>query len=137
MIENIYPAGWQRTRGLHSPAKKIDMGGAYFIYTSGHQADKNENHEIISTDIEEQTEQVFQSLARTLAAAGATMDDVVKAQIFVTDMAEFPKVSTIRDRWFAVSQPTSSLVALTNATRKNAKIEIALTAVIPKETTES
>lgn len=137
MIENIYPDGWQKTRGLHSPAKKIDMGGAYLIYTSGHQADKNENHEIISTDIEEQTEQVFRSLARTLAAAGATMDDVVKAQIFVTDMAEFPKVSAIRDRWFAVSQPTSSLVALTNATRKNAKIEIALTAVIAKSTAES
>ena len=132
MIENIYPANWPETRGIYSPAKKIDLGNAYLIYVSGQQVDKNENNEAITDDVEEQTELVFQALERTLKAAGASMDDVVKAQIFLTDIQDFPKVSAIRDKWFAKSKPVSTLLEVNAMTRKGAKIEIEVTAVIKK-----
>lgn len=132
MIENIYPEGWQQTRGFYSPAKKIDMGSFYMIYVSGQQVDKNENNEAITDDIEEQTELVFQALEKTLKTANASMDDVVKAQIFLTDINDFPKVSAIRDKWFAKSKPVSTLVEVNAMTRKGAKIEIEVTAVIKK-----
>ncbi len=132
MIENIYPEGWQETRGLYSPAKKIDLGNAYMIYVSGQQVGKNGKDEAITNDIEEQTELVFQALDKTLKAANASMDDVVKAQIFLTDINDFPKVSTIRDKWFTRSKPVSTLVEVSAMTRKGAKIEIEVTAVIKK-----
>jgi len=132
MIENIHPEAWQETRGIYSPAKKIDLGNAYLIYVSGQQVDKNENNEAVTNDIEEQTEFVFQALDRTLKAANATIDDVVKAQIFLTDIKYLPKVSAIRDKWFAKSKPTSTLVEVNAMTRKGAKIEIEVTAVIKK-----
>jgi len=132
MIENIYPEGWQETRGLYSPAKKIDLGNAYMIYVSGQQVGKNGKDEAITNDIEEQTELVFQALDKTLKAANASMDDVVKAQIFLTDINDFPKVSTIRDKWFIRSKPVSTLVEVSAMTRKGAKIEIEVTAVIKK-----
>ena len=132
MIEDIYPEGWQETRGIYSPAKKIDLGNAYLIYVSGQQVDKNENGEAITDDIEEQTELIFQALERTLKAANASINDVVKAQIFLTDIKDFPKVSAIRDKWFAKSKPVSTLVEVNAMTRKNAKIEIEVTAFIKK-----
>lgn len=132
MIEDIYPEDWQETRGIYSPAKKIDLGSVYLIYVSGQQVDKNENNEAITDNIEEQTELVFKALERVLKAAGASIDDVVKAQIFLTDIHDFPKVSTIRDKWFAKSKPVSTLVEVNAMTRKGAKIEIEVTAVTKK-----
>ena len=132
MIENIHPEGWQETRGIFSPAKKIDMGSSYFIFVSGQQIGKNANNEAITDDIAEQTEFVFQELEKTLKAADASMDDVVKAQIFLTDINDLQKVSTIRDKWFANSKPVSTLVEVNGMTRKGAKIEIEVTAVIEK-----
>ncbi len=75
---------------------------------------------------------MLQSLEKTLNAAGATMDNVVKAQIFLTDINDFAKVSVIRDRWFANSKPVSTLLEVNAMTRKGAKIEIELTALLEK-----
>jgi len=133
MIEDIYPADWPETRGVYSPAKKIDLGNAYLIYVSGQQVDKNEANEAVTDDVEEQTELVFQALEKTLKAADASMDDVVKAQIFLTDMKDFLKVSAIRDEWFKNSKPVSTLVEVNAMTRKGAKIEIEVTAVVKKQ----
>lgn len=132
MIEDIYPKDWQETRGIYSPAKKIDLGNAYLIYVSGQQVDKNENNEAVTGDIEEQAERVFLALERILHAASASVDDIVKAQIFLTDISDFPKVSLIRDKWFAKSKPVSTLVEVNAMTRKGAKIEIEVTAIIKK-----
>ena len=132
MIENIYPDDFQKTRGVYSPAKKIDLGSVYLIYVSGQQADKNSNDEVITDDIEEQTELVFKGIEKILSSAGASIDDIVKAQIFLTNIKDFTKVSTIRDRWFANSKPVSTLVEVNAMTRKGAKIEIEVTAIVKK-----
>jgi 2-iminobutanoate/2-iminopropanoate deaminase len=132
MIESIYPEDWQETRGVYSPAKKIDLGNAYLIYVSGQQVEKNEHNEAITDDIEEQTELIFQALEKTLRAASASIDDVVKAQIFLTNIKDFPKVSAIRDKWFAKNKPVSTLVEVSGMTRKGAKVEIEVTAIIQK-----
>ena len=132
MIENIYPEDWQQTRGLYSPAKKIDIGNAYMIYVSGQQVGKNESNEAITDDVEEQTELVFQAIEKILKFAGASMKDVVKAQIFLTDIKDFLKVSAIRDKWFIESKPVSTLLEVNAMTRKGAKVEIEVTAIIKK-----
>ena len=132
MIENIYPEDWQQTKGVFSPAKKIDLGSAYLIYVSGQQVDKNEKNEAVTDDIEEQTELVFRAIEKILKAANASIDDVIKAQIFLTNIGDFSKVSAIRDKWFVRSKPVSTLVEVKGMTRKGAKIEIEVTAVIKK-----
>ncbi len=132
MIENIYPENWQETRGIYSPAKKIDLGNVYMIYVSGQQADKNENNKVVTDNVEKQTELIFQTIERTLKAAGASMEDIVKAQIFLTDINDFPKVSHVRDKWFAKSKPVSTLLEVNAMTRKGAKIEIEVTAITKK-----
>lgn len=132
MIENIYQEDWQQTRGFFTPAKKIDLGNAYLIFVTGQQVDKNEKDEAVTDDIEEQTELVFRAIEKILKAANASIDDVVKAQIFLTNIDDFSRVCAIRDKWFARSKPVSTLVEVKGMTRKGAKIEIEVTAVIKK-----
>ncbi len=132
MIENIGPKDWQKTRGTYTPAKKIDLGNCYILFISGQQARKNENNEAFTDDVALQTESVFESLNNILIAANASMKDVVKAQIFLTDMNDFQIVSKIRDKWFAEAKPVSTLVEVNGMTRKGAKVEIELTAIIKK-----
>lgn len=132
MIENVYPKNWQETRGVFSPAKKIDMGNYFLIYVSGIQADKNEHNEVATNDISKQTENIFHTINEILLSAGASMENVVKAQIFLTDIHDFSKVSPIRDSWFSQCKPVSTLVEVSGMTRKGAKIEIEVTAIVKK-----
>jgi 2-iminobutanoate/2-iminopropanoate deaminase len=129
MIENIYPEDWEQTTGIYSPAKKIDLGDFYLIYVSGQQVGKDKDNNVLTDDVEEQTEYIFKALEKILQAADASMSDVVKAQIFLTDIKDFSKVSIIRDKWFAKSKPVSTLVEVSAMTRKGAKIEVEVTAI--------
>lgn len=98
-IQNIAPADYQ-IKGIYTLAKKIDMGNFYQIYVSGVQAPKDDTGRVVTDDIGEQTKLVFESIEKILKQAGATLDDVVKAVIYVTDMNEFKKVSKIRGEYF-------------------------------------
>jgi 2-iminobutanoate/2-iminopropanoate deaminase len=130
-IEDIVPGDY-KTRGSYSPAKKIDMGAYYLIFVSGIQAPQDDNHRVVTDDIEEQTTLVFEDISKILAQAGATLDDVVKAVIFITDMNEFDKISKIRAEYFKNSMPVSTLIEANRMTRDGARIEIEVTAIIKK-----
>ncbi len=130
-IENITPDNYEK-RGVYTPAKKIDMGNFYQIYVSGIQAPKDDSHNVVTADIEEQTRLVFEGIKKILSQAGATLDDVIKAVIYVTDMNDFDKISKIRGEYFKNSMPVSTLVEVNGMTRIGAKIEIEVTAIVEK-----
>jgi 2-iminobutanoate/2-iminopropanoate deaminase len=130
-IENIVPGDY-KTRGSYTPAKKIDMGAFYLIFVSGIQAPQDDNHKVITDDIEEQTKFVFEDIIKVLGQANATLDDVVKAVIYITDMDEFDKISKIRADYFKNSMPVSTLIEANGMTREGAKIEIEVTAIVKK-----
>ncbi len=131
-IETIFPEDWQKTRGIYSPAKKIDLGNCYLIFISGQQVEKNKNNEAVTLDVAEQTESIFRQINKILVSAGASMNNVVKTQIFLTNIEDFKQVSQIRDNWFKESKPVSTLIEVKGMTRKNAKVEIEVTAILPK-----
>ncbi len=130
-IEDIV-LGDYKTRGSYIPAKKIDVGDFYQIYVSGVQAPKDDSHRVVTDDVEEQTKLVFEDIQKILEHAGATLDDVVKAVIYVTDMNDFDKISKIRGEYFKNSMPVSTLVEVNRMTRTGAKIEIEVTAIVEK-----
>ena len=131
-IENVVPE-YYKTRGSYSPAKKIDMGDYYMIYVSGVQAPKDDNHRVVTDDIEEQTKLVFEDISNILSRAGATLDDVIKAVIYITDMNDFDKISKIRGEYFKNSMPVSTMVEVNRMTRDGARIEIEVTAIVKKD----
>ncbi len=132
IIENISPIEYKK-RGAYTLAKKIDMGSFYQIYVSGVQPPKGDDHKVITNDIEEQTKLVFEEIEIILKLAGASLDDVIKAVIYITDMKDFDKISKIRGEYFKNSMPVSTLVEVSGMTRIGAKIEIEVTAIIKKQ----
>lgn len=130
-IEDILPEDY-KTRGSYTPAKKIDFGNYYLIFVSGIQAPQDDSHRVITDDVEQQTKLVFEDISKILQQAGATLDDVVKAVIYITDMNDFDKISPIRADYFKNSMPVSTLIEANRMTRDGAKIEIEVTAVVKK-----
>jgi enamine deaminase RidA (YjgF/YER057c/UK114 family) len=59
-----------------------------FVYTSGQVAFDAEGT-LVPGGLEEQTAQVFENLGACLAAAGCTLDDVVKVNAYLTDLGQF------------------------------------------------
>ena len=130
-IENIFPEN-HKARGVYTPAKKMDLGGFYLIFVSGVQPPKNDIHMVTTDDIEEQTKLVFEEIAKILQQADASIDDVVKAVVYLTDMNDFGKISKIRDEYFRNARPVSTLIEVNRMTRDGAKIEIEVTAIVKK-----
>lgn len=131
-IKNIAPSDYKK-RGSYSPAKKIDLGSHYLIFVSGVQAPKDDNHRVITDDIEKQTKLVFEDIIKILRQADASIDNVVKAVIYITNMQDFDKVSAIRGEYFKNAVPVSTLVEVNRMTRDGAKIEIEVTAMLEKK----
>lgn len=130
-IENIKPEGYVM-KGVYTPAKKIDLGDSYLIFVSGVQAPKGEFNEVATEDVAEQTKLVFQEISDILKQAGTTLDDVVKAVIYLKDINDFEIVSPIRAEYFKNSMPVSTMVEVGGFVRKGSKIEIEVTAIINK-----
>jgi len=77
----------------------------------------------IAGDLEGQTEQVFKNLIAVLEAAGSGLERVVKATVFITNMADFPRVNAIYARYFPRNLPARSTVAVSGLP-KGALVEI-------------
>lgn len=130
-VTDIVPGDY-KTRGSYTPAKKVDLGNFYQIYVSGVQAPKDDSHRVVTDDVEEQTRLVFEDIIKILDQAGASIDDVIKAVIYITDMNDFDKISAIRGEYFKNAMPVSTLVEVNGMTRAGAKIEIEVTAIVKK-----
>jgi 2-iminobutanoate/2-iminopropanoate deaminase len=130
-IENIKPKGYVM-KGVYTPAKKIDLGDSYLIFVSGVQAPAGEVNEVVTEDIAEQTRLVFEEINDILKQAGATLDNVVKAVIYLKDIEDFKIVSPIRAEYFKNSMPVSTMVEVGGFVRKGSKIEIEVTAILEK-----
>lgn len=130
-IENIKPDGYVM-KGVYTPAKKIDLGDSYLIFVSGVQAPKGEFNEVATEDVAEQTKLIFEEINDILKQAEASLDDVVKAVIYLKDINDFEVVSPIRAEYFKNSMPVSTMVEVGGFVRKGSKIEIEVTAIINK-----
>ena len=131
-IENIIPSDFS-SKSAFTPAKKVDCGGYFMIYVSGTQPNKDaKTGKVLSNDIAEQTHQVFVEIDRTLNLAGASLDNVIKATMYLTDLKDFSVVSPIRNEYFKKSRPVATTVEVNRLTRDGAKIEIEVTALLEK-----
>jgi reactive intermediate/imine deaminase len=82
-------------------------------------------------DAEAQVRQVFRNLERALAAAGATMDQVVKLTVFLTDMADLAVFRKVRDEHIVADRPpASSLVRVSGLVSPDFRIEVEALAAI-------
>jgi enamine deaminase RidA (YjgF/YER057c/UK114 family) len=82
-------------------------------------------------DVREQTRLVMDNLKQVLDAAGATFADVVRTDVFVTDMEEQDAIGEVMGRYFDGDYPASTLVEIKRLVDPRLKLEISAIAVVP------
>jgi len=107
-------------------AQAIKVNG--FIYTAGQIPIDPKTGNFVEGGINEQTRQVLENLKAVLAAAGSSLDQVVKATVFLKNMADFPAMNEIYGEYFGSAKPARSTVAVAELPR-GALVEIDLVAL--------
>lgn len=82
------------------------------VYLSGQIPLIPETMEIISDDFAEQTEQVFKNISAVVEAAGGQLSDVVKLNIYLTDLSNFATVNEVMGRFFKQPYPARAAVGI-------------------------
>lgn len=129
MIEKINPQSI-KTFGAYSQGIKIDLGSKTMILVAGQIAVDSDGNPVAPNDIVQQARYVFENIKTVLKEAGATIDDVVKAQIFLTDVTKFREVSAVRNEYFAKAQPVSTLVEISRTVIDGCDMEIEVMAIV-------
>lgn len=97
-----------------------------WLFSSG-QIPLSADGQLAGPDIEAQTDQVFDNLEAVLAAAGASLAQVVKATVFVKDLEDFARLNSVYARRFGTHTPARSTVEVARLPR-DVKVEIEVVA---------
>lgn len=98
------------------------------FYSSG-QIPLTAEGSLIEGTIEEQTHQVFANLQAVLQEAGASLETVVKATVFLSDMNEFVPFNDVYGEYFSDHKPARSCVEVARLP-KDVKVEIEVIALV-------
>ena len=101
------------------------------VYLSGQIPLVPDTMNMISEVFEEQAHQVFKNIKAVVEAAGGTTANLVKVNIFLTDLGQFAKVNEIMAQYFAEPYPARAAVQV-SALPKGAQIEIDAVMVLPE-----
>jgi reactive intermediate/imine deaminase len=94
--------------GTYSQAVKT--GGV--VYLSGQIPLIPETMEVVGGDMRAQIKQVFDNLAAVTKAAGGSLADIVKLNIFLTDLSHFPLVNEVMAEYFSEPYPARAAVGV-------------------------
>ncbi|MBN2100544.1 RidA family protein [Candidatus Dojkabacteria bacterium] len=132
MAQQLNPKDFTEIMGAYSHGLKVDIGDSEMIFVTGQIAmDKNGNA-IAPNDITAQAEFIFKNIQKILDEGGATIDDVVKAVIYVTSMSDFKEISAVRNKYFGKAKPVSTLVEINKTVKDGCNLEIEVIAIRKK-----
>jgi len=101
------------------------------VYLSGQIAiDPKTKQLSANASIEDQTRLVLENLKAVLAADGLTLDSIVSATVFLTDLTDFAKMNEVYATYFKNMPPARATVEVAHLPR-SAKVEISAIAVHP------
>ena len=81
-------------------------------------------------DIELQTRQVCENLKAAVEAAGGTLEDICRVDVYIRNMEHFPQIHAVRREYFTGVAPASTMVEVAKFTTPDALIEINAIAVL-------
>ncbi len=106
MREVIATSEGPKAIGPYSQAIKANG----FVFVSGQVALDPATQQLIDADVAAQTERVLQNLSAILRAAGSSLDQVVKAAVFLKNMSDFAAMNEVYGRYFTQAPPARSTV---------------------------
>ena len=115
--------------GIMSQGVAVPTGRMVFV--SGQVARGVDGQLVGRGDIRAQTRKVLENVRAVLAEGGATMDDVVKVTVFVTNLADnLSAIHEVRAEFFSSGYPASTLVEISRLVDPDMLIEIEAVAVV-------
>ena len=100
------------------------------LYTSGQIAINPATGELVTDNIDVETEQVMQNMKAVLEAAGMTFENVVKTTIFIMDMNDFGKINTVYGSYFNEKTAPARETVQVACLPKNVNVEISMIAML-------
>ena len=120
MSKNIISTD-QAPQAIGTYSQAVKHQGLVFI--SGQIPLDPSSMEVVTGGIGAQIRQVFDNLSAVCAAAGGSLDDIVKLGVFLTDLGDFPQVNTIMGQYFTEPYPARAAVEV-SALPKGVNVEM-------------
>lgn len=108
MIERIFPAGAPQPRGPYSPAVRVHD----FLYVSGMPPVDPATRQVLDGGAAEHTRRSIENIQAALAGAGASLEDVVKCNVYLADAADFAAVNEVYAGYFGAAKPARTTVVV-------------------------
>lgn len=105
--------------GTYSQAVKVGTT----VYMSGQIPLDPASMELVGGGIEDQIKRVFENLSAVAEAAGGSLENVVKLNIFLTDLSCFPTVNEIMETYFQQPYPARAAIGVASLP-KGAQVEM-------------
>jgi reactive intermediate/imine deaminase len=105
--------------GTYSQAVKVNNT----VYLSGQIPLIPDTMELIEGDISVQIRQVFDNLSEVCAASGGDLSNIVKLNIFLTDLSHFPVVNEVMGQYFQEPYPARAAIGVRELP-KGAQVEM-------------
>src|SRR5438105_11006568 len=118
----------QAPRAIGPYSQAIDVAAGSFVFVSGQIPIDPATGELVQGDVGAQTERVMENVKAVLVASGASLDDVVKTNLYVADMGDFDKINATYGRYFTKTPPARATLQMV-ALPRGARIEIECVAV--------
>lgn len=105
------------------------------IEVSGTVATDEMGEVVGKADAYAQTKFIYQRIARVLQSAGATLNDVVRVRMFVTDISQWQEYGRAHSEFFSNIKPCNTMVQVSALIAPEYLIEIEATAILAETTT--
>lgn len=114
--------------GKFAHASVLKLAGAKLVFVSGVTA-----RESGAQDTEAQTRVIYERIGAALEAEGGGFQHVMKMNVFVLDIRDYPATNKIREEFFeGIDPPASTLVEVAKFVRPEVRVEIECMAAIPE-----
>ena len=115
--------------GAYSHAIVVPIGDSELIFVTGQIALDQHGNVFSPNNPEKQADFVFQNVGKILKKCHVSFKDVIKAQMFLTNIDDFSKISKIRNNYFAESKPATTMVEVSRLVKEGCCFELEVTAI--------